>query len=860
MKNHEPERTFKIKYIYRILIVFAVFVAALWYFSGHYLTIRAFESVTGETEMAESTLPYLTMETGGHEINRLCGYTSNLDWALNRETITPIDKEASLTVKIYDNGMTARKLKYELFDVSNGSLLETKTISAFEESGEGCHDAKIQFTSSITGGTEYSVKFTLITSTGRRVYFYTRVKQYEKGYLAEKLKYVKWFRDSAIEKRNQMQIEKNLETKANADRTDFSHVTIDSNWTMVSWGNMKPRIVAEMIPTITDFYEEHASVVLDYIVAADTGTGEQLMQVRETFRFLYTTIRTYLYTYDRVTETLYDVADTYLYASDLKLGISGDKDMQILTTSTYKFTGFVHNGELWLYDSPQNKMFRVFSFRSETKENEIAREINDHNIRILNLDGKGNMDFVVCGYFARGEYEGRVGIVIYHYSHDGNRLTETAYIPVNTTYELLKGEFRDLIYVNGNNILYIALFDTVYSYNMTTRKLSVVAENVPMEHMAYLSDAKKVIWQPEIDDSKSEKLVLLDLESGRTAEWKAPNDNVIKLLGAAGDNPVFGYALKSDVFRNADGTVTVPLYTVMITDPDCVVLKSYSEPEQYVTAASVDDNVILFDRVAKRTDGKEGYISIAQDGISNRIPKAQGAVSVVERTSDLGKTERYIAFPSNISIKDIPEVQGVPFAIITSDRTVRITSDEDVKEFYRTYSFGRVVLRTANVADAISIADRDEGIGAVIDSKGRLVWERGVKSVRTTIKLTAEKAGDLSSLATCLHMLFKYEGYEVDTSKINFEETDVLEVIQKYLHLSGVKMQNVSVDQMLYYVYKKRPVIAFTDADKAILITGYDATYIEYIDPVSGKNMKMTRDAANNQFEKMGFLFYCYVK
>ncbi len=860
MKDREPARRGKIKYIYRLLVIFAVFVAALWYFSGHYLTIRAFENVTGETEMAESELPYLTMITQGFEINRLSGYTSNLDWALNRETITPIGKDASLTVRIYDNGMSARKLKYELYDVSNGSLLETKTISAFDEVSEGCRDANIKFTATLSEGTEYSVKFTLITSSSRRVYYYTRIKQYTKGYLEEKLNYVIWFRNSLIEKRNQFQIEKNLETKANADRTDFSHVTIDSNWTMVSWGSMQPRIVAETVPTITDFYEEHASIVLDYLVAADTGSGEQLMQVRETFRFLYTNIRTYLYTYDRVTETIYDVANTYLYANDLKLGITGDVDMQILTTSTYKYTGMVHNGELWLYDSPKNTMFRVFSFRSDTKENELAPEINDHNLHILNLDGNGNMDFVVYGYFSRGEYEGRVGIVIYHYNHEANRLTETAYIPVNTTYELLKGELKDLIYVNSHNILYIALFDTVYSYNMTTRQLSTVAENVPMEHSAYISEARTLIWQADADDSKSDRLMLLNLETGETGAWLAPDDNVMCLLGTTNENIIFGYGMKEDICRNADGTTTVPLYTVMVSDAKCNILKAYSEPNVYVTAAHVEDNVIMLDRVAKSSGSELSYYTIAQDGISNRVPKAQGAVSVVERTSDLGKTERYISFPNNITMKAIPEVETVPIALLTDDCTVRITAPDNVQEFYRTYSFGKVVLRTSNAADAISMADKDEGIGAVIDSKGRLVWERGVKSARTSLKITAEKAGSLSSLQACLKMIFKYEGYEVDTSKIDFNETDVLASIQKYLHLSGVSLRGITVDQMLYYVYKKRPVIAFVDSGKAILVTGYDSNYVEYIDPATGKSAKMAKDAATKQFEKMGFIFYCYVK
>ena len=295
------KRKFKLRY--RIIILTVIFLGALYYFSGNYLVVRSFELSTDTTEMAEATLPNISLVVEDEEINRLYGYTSNLDWELNRETITPLGKDKSFVVRIEENKMAVRRLKYELFDVTSGTLLDSGTISALtsekesadEAGGKPVKTAKIKLNAELNEGTEYSVKITLITSNSKRVYYYTRVKLYTNGHLKEKLDYVRWFRESALTKSNQETVEKNLETKSNSDTSSFARTDIYSSWKMVSWGELQPQMVAQLPPTITDFYEGTASIVLSYVGQRDAGSGQELSLVREAFRFLYTDIRTYLY-------------------------------------------------------------------------------------------------------------------------------------------------------------------------------------------------------------------------------------------------------------------------------------------------------------------------------------------------------------------------------------------------------------------------------------------------------------------------------------------------------------------------------------------------------------------------------------
>ena len=854
----------KFKLRYRILILLAVFFGALYYFSGNYLVVRSFEISTDTTEMAEATLPNISLVVQDEEINRLYGYTSNLDWELNRETITPLGSDKSFVVRIEENAMTVRRLKYELFDVASGAVMDSGTISALtsekeaEEGEKPVKTARIKLNAELNEGTEYSVKITLVTSSSKRVYYYTRVKLYKNGHLSEKLDYVRWFRESALNKINQELVERNLETKSNADTSSFAHTDINSSWKMVSWGALQPQMITELPPTITDFYEGTASVVLSYIVQMDAGSGTEQYMVRESFRFLYTEIRTYLYNYVREVEAIYDVARTSLAKDDLKLGITADTGMEILTTQSNEYTAFVRNRELWSYDQKENAMLRVFSFGEE--EAGLMELYDAHNVKLLSLNPNGDMDFLVYGYMNRGEYEGRVGIILYRYYHDEKRIEEQMYIPMNTTYQLLKDEVNEFVYMNSYDVLYFTIYNTIYSYNLTTKALRQVATDVLPERIVFLKELKHVVWQQGARNATGESLTVLDLETGTTREITAAEDEVLCLLGKIDNNLVYGYAKKAELARNFDGTVTVPMYRVVIADLEGAIFKEYSRQGYYVTEAEFEGNVIYLTRVKRADTAELSYLAAEPDAIQNRKTESTPSVHITGRVTDLAKTEYYITFPGNISIDEIPEVQTAPFTVLTQDPTVRITPAENHPEKYLTYSFGRVVICSQDPVEAIRRANEDESVGAVIDNTGKVIWERGVKANRTTISgvKPVEVAGQ-SSLQAALKLIFAYEGFEIDTSGIAFEQKSVTEWMEQYLKVSALELKGASLDEVLYYIYKKYPVIVLTGENNVQLIVGYDSSSIELMDPLHGSTQKMGKEEAEELFEDSGNVFFTYI-
>ena len=115
------------KLVYRILILFAIFVESLIFF-GQDMDEKIFSELD-VVDMSESTLPVISFDVKDKEINLLYGYTTKMDPVILRETIVPVDTDKNINMMIYENKCVVRKLVYELYDINSGKLLEDGTIN-----------------------------------------------------------------------------------------------------------------------------------------------------------------------------------------------------------------------------------------------------------------------------------------------------------------------------------------------------------------------------------------------------------------------------------------------------------------------------------------------------------------------------------------------------------------------------------------------------------------------------------------------------------------------------------------------------------------------------------------------------------
>mgnify|MGYP003294759568 CR=1 FL=1 len=88
------------------------------------------------TEMAEVSLPVVSLYTDNTEINELHGYTVEMDAAYMRDTITPIPQNRRLPVKITTYQRLIDGISYEIRSMDGKRLIEGSEITALKKTGD----------------------------------------------------------------------------------------------------------------------------------------------------------------------------------------------------------------------------------------------------------------------------------------------------------------------------------------------------------------------------------------------------------------------------------------------------------------------------------------------------------------------------------------------------------------------------------------------------------------------------------------------------------------------------------------------------------------------------------------------------
>jgi len=88
---------------------------------------------------------------------------------------------------------------------------------------------------------------------------------------------------------------------------------------------------------------------------------------------------------------------------------------------------------------------------------------------------------------------------------------------------------------------------------------------------------------------------------------------------------------------------------------------------------------------------------------------------------------------------------------------------------------------------------------------------------------------------------------------------DAMEILQDGLEEHTIlNLKGCSLDMVLYYPDRERPVLALMRDKSAVLITGFNERNIVLMDPASGKVYKMGMNDAREMFEENGNNFIAY--
>ena len=234
-------------------------------------------------------------------------------------------------------------------------------------------------------------------------------------------------------------------------------------------------------------------------------------------------------------------------------------DVQLVANDTAAKVAFSRNGNVYMYDMTENKIYTIYEeyVNTDNYDHELYRQQDAH---IISVDEEGNVCFVVYGYIAHGDYEGKVAVLLYKYVKSENAVDELLYVPFQKTYQVLKENFEEYSYLSSGDVYYFAIDDKIYSYNLVSKKLVEIADEIDENNFTIISDANTYVWESDRVNGAATKICIMNLESGDIKTVEAGEGNFVRLSGVMGTNVVYGTGKVSDINIGADGQVLCILW------------------------------------------------------------------------------------------------------------------------------------------------------------------------------------------------------------------------------------------------------------------------------------------------------------
>lgn len=825
----------------RTIVLSVVFVLAIIGFS--FLTNQGSADMTAD--MSSATLPTVSFKVADREVNRLAGHKREMNLTAVRDTIAIYGESAKLEMLIHHDIDGIDSFSYEIYTLDGEELLYQETVDKVKETHTLKMDAKL------SEGQEGVLKITL--NKGKTpIYYYTRIMKDHDYHVGDCVKYVEELHTNILNKQNEDDIKKVMESNSQGDNTTLQHVTIHSDLQHIMWGGLKPEIVNELQFEIKEAKKAYTSVLLRYqVLCAGDNNEEQLYNVKEFFKVAYGTERVYLLEYDRTMEEVFDTSNTVLSSKGVLLGIA-DEQMSYKVNEDGTIVAFIQANELWNYQRKEDAFSLMFSFASAEKYDE--RNLTDnHSIQILSMEDDGNMTFSVSGYMNRGNHEGESGIAIYYYYAGKNYIEEVAFIPGTDSSAMMKKTLGESAYYNQKqNVLYLLSDGTLRKIGMEEASSKALVEGLQKGQYVASGDGHLFAYQKTVDGTIVTEV--WDFAKDSRREVSASAGESVVPLGFVGDDFVYGISKAENAGYDASGTAVQAMHKVEIRNEKNKVIKTYEQADVYVLRAVVENNMITL-----KQGVKEGnvYREISEDYITNNETSASEHVALKAYSTDLKETQYRLTFAE--SIQDTKAKTLKPKQVIQERVTVLDYEEKTSESYFYVYGMGEQAGVFEEAGEAIELAEKLSGV--VISPKQNYVWEADNRVAwYRNFNVSAFAANDgETNLAACIRKVLGYEGKSVDVAAELSSKTPE-QILGEQLGTEAVRFRGCSVKDMFYLIDKGVPVIGLKDSTNAILFVGYDAKTATYIDPTNGGTYASSIEKVDEMLKGSGNTFIGYVR
>lgn len=839
------------KKLVKPMVLLVIFFSALVFFS--ILTNKENRDLT--TTMEEASLPVMQTVFKDTVMNEMYGYTREMDALFVRNGITPLDENRMIHMKLLTYGREIDSISYEVRSIDGETLLVNNEITDYSLEGESLY-ASVKMPGIFSDNEEYLMIWKVISEEDT-IYYYNRIMPEKGCYAKETLDFALQFheytfRDDAVE------FIPTYMDPATGDSTTLQYVDLSCTLRQITWADFTGEKLTEPIASFEEITDSYNVITISYVMVNVNEANEtEYYNVEEYYRLRQTAARMYVLNFERRVEQIFRGENDFLINdSTILLGIR-NKDVEYMANDSGDCVAFVQQGELWCYNGQNNLISQVFSFRNIEGIN-VRENINDHDIRIVRVDEAGSIEFLVYGYMNRGIHEGEVGIAVYRYDGLAHTIEEEIFIPTNRSYEVLKTELEDLIYVNEQKIMYFMWNEYLYKVDLTDYTAEILFRNMSEDSYAASVSSRYFAWVEQTSVYNSNIIYLEDLKTGMTYQIKAEEGTYVRPVAFVGEDFVYGIANAQDVTTNSLGNTIFPMTQLKIlntSEDKQDVIKTYIPQMGFVGNVTVDETNIYVDWIANNGNG---FAVIGSDAIMNREKEDPNKVVTDTIKTEKNQTQVVLNIKEKKNRKDL-EMITATHILLEEERIAEIKPQKE--EYYYVYARGKVLLATREVSEAISSADKNLGI--VLNEQNKYVWKRSRANQRnpfTNLEFSESDRAE-NAVIKCISVMLMREEKGINVSELVSAGQTPAEVLRNTLTEAEVfELSGNNVEELLYYIDEGTPVFALTGNNQAVLLTGYSSTKIFYYNPMTETTHSVSYEDADAMFGAAGSRFIAYVK
>ncbi|MDD6102316.1 MAG: hypothetical protein PUB67_04320 [Clostridiales bacterium] len=833
-------------------IIFAVFIAACIFF---FLSLDEHSFSEADVSFVDSkaSLPLISFIVNGNEINLTKGYTVKRDDRINRKHITPVGSERELSVVINEMGQDIKKLDAAVLVMPDMTEYENISSQIFEKDESGRKVVKLKLSKELVPRREYTMRVSLTNSNGNVIYYYTSLMFADFGDLSQSMLFVNDFHRKTFDKNEVYSLDAYMEADEDKQINDYAHIDITATPEALSYGEMSPTEIYRSIPNITEYNKTYVSVYLDFYLSAYTTNGLEKFKCKEEYRFNYTPKKTYLMSYDRYMDTVFEGNYVSVKDNGIKLGISNAPQTQRVYSPNRNQLMFVYNNELYHMNIKDNVLTRLHTFLDE--ESLIRNSVPEYAYNMFSIDNEGNASFAVYGYIGKGVYEGRNGIIYYKYDSADKLLTEQMFIPLNMDFADMDSDFMRVSYTSETDVYYFTMFDSLYSYELETGALNESVENLG-QNWLYFDNSKTIVYSDSENITENKKIIIYNIASKERKDIICGDNSIINILGTVDERIVMGTATKKNVSITDKGEQLIPYDSISIIDIQGNTVKKLDSPEdRFIEGVSFDKGIISYKLCMLKSEASEDtfavYETVGRDVLVNLTRDEADSRNYTSRLLEKTKTEYYMTMPSNYKTEKAPKLEKCLFRVINKDTQVLLRLRE--ARTFAASAFGKILKSDINLGPVLSAAKGSNG--TVMAPDGSVIWKKGITTDEKNLKITQYKADAAGGFRQAvIKMLCSYKGItpeqEYNPGKISFYD-----YIKKYISANTVCLTQAELGNILYFVSNGNPAIA-SYKDYYVLIYAYNKTDVEFYDPVAGKAVKQSKQEAEKAFLQAGGVYF----